>query len=347
MKVLFIIGATPPIPCGVGNQTFHLARNLSENFEAKVVLYTYLNTKILHYTGMSIYFFTQSKIRFYLKLIYILLKERPDVAQISYPNRGFAFEYPYLMSLILRVFTKKTVITFHEVPLKINKFKWYLLTRVPTSYVLVRNQILGYLNLKSHKVITNFSDIPISGLTEQQGEELKYSIAKEKKLCVHFGFISPNRCVEQLFEVLNPTEFHLLLIGNLNEDKYSQMLQKKIWSEKWAGNVTITGYLSAKLIANLLFAADVVILPFVNGAHDANTTTKAATIQGTFLITTSTERNGYDDDYNIYYTTPGNTDEIIYALQRGFSKFPKMIEAEDSIGKITKQYYEIFNTQLP
>jgi glycosyltransferase involved in cell wall biosynthesis len=345
MKVLFVIGATPPIQCGVGDQTYKLAKSLKENFGIEVVLYTYNRPKVNEKSKIFTYFFHDSKVKFYLKLIYILLKERPTVTQMSYPNRGFSFEYPYLMSFISRLFTKKVIITFHEVPGYVSKFNWFLLNRVPHKYILVRNQIAQYLNLKNYAVVTNFSNIPISDLSEKEGEELKNKIAKKKKLCTHFGFISHIRCVEQIFEVLDPEEYHFLLIGDLGNDEYSQMLRKKIESKEWKDSVTVTGYLSDKEVADHLFASDVVILPFKEGSHDANTSTKAATIQGTYLITTSKEKNGYDNTKNIFYTTPGKIDEIKNALNWNFIKFPKQFNSDDTIIEISKKYLNIFNNK--
>lgn len=343
MKIFFIVGAAPPIPCGVGDQVYKLASNIWEKFGADIVFYTYYNPLIKSKENFKVYFFSNSKIRFYIKLIWILFKERPLVAHISYPNRGFTFNYPYFITLFLKMFAKKTLITFHEVPQKKSRIKNFFLKDLPDTIVLVREELVKEMKLKKFQIITNFSSIPISEMSVSDSLSLKTRIAKGKKLCSHFGFISFYRGVDSLFDILDPTEYHLLIIGSLDNSEYSMLIQKKIWSNGWVGNVTVTEYLDDKTIADLLFASDVVILPFREGSHEANTSTKAATIQGTYLITTSKERHGYDDKKNVFYAEPENNEEIKNALKKEIVKFPKLYISDDSLDSISKLYYQLFN----
>jgi glycosyltransferase involved in cell wall biosynthesis len=342
-KLLLIVGATPPIPCGVGDQTYYLAKKLTQDFKIKVILYTSYNPKITDENSLKIYFFSVSKIKFYLKLVYILLTELPDVVHVSYPNRGYAFGYPFSMVLWCKLLFRKTLITFHEKIVPPARFHNYLLKTVPEKIVLVREELASEMNIPTCEVITNFSTIPSSEISESEAAILKLKIAGRRKLCAHFGFVAPSRCIDKIFDIVNPEEYHLLIIGSLDNNLYAQSIQKKIWSPAWAGNVTVTGYLNENIIADLLFAADVVVLPFENGSHDANTTTKAVMMQGTYLITTSVSKRGYDEKVNAFYTQPGNYDEIKGAMNRKPIKLPKGPKSGDSIEVIAKKYYNIYN----
>ncbi len=46
-----------------------------------------------------------------------------------------------------------------------------------------------------------------------------------------------------------------------------------------------------------------------------NTSLHGAALQGTFIITTSTDRQGYDAQENVYYARPGDVDDMRRALQ--------------------------------
>jgi len=56
--------------------------------------------------------------------------------------------------------------------------------------------------------------------------------------------------------------------------------------------------------------------PFIHGAEIWNTSIQAAVAQGTFVLTTSKEKHGYDEQANIYYAVPGNYEEMRIALDK-------------------------------
>ena len=66
--------------------------------------------------------------------------------------------------------------------------------------------------------------------------------------------------------------------------------------------------------ARFLAISDAVVFPHVNGGGGWNTSLHAAVCQGTFVLTTSTERSGYDPVANIYYAPPQAVDHMRQAL---------------------------------
>ena len=66
----------------------------------------------------------------------------------------------------------------------------------------------------------------------------------------------------------------------------------------------------------MLAAADAVVLPFRSGGGSWNSSIKAAAVQGTFVLTTSTERHGLDPDGNVYYARPSDAKDLMEALRR-------------------------------
>jgi glycosyltransferase involved in cell wall biosynthesis len=138
-----------------------------------------------------------------------------------------------------------------------------------------------------------------------------------KYLVAYFGFIYPNKAVELLFDVADPSQDHLVVIGDANQDHpYRRSLLERIQCEPWSGKVTVTGFLPGEEAARLLAAVDAVVLPFRDGGGPWNTSLHAAALQGTFVLTTSRERHGYDPSSNIYYSQPGDVADMRAALRR-------------------------------
>ncbi|MEK7692392.1 MAG: glycosyltransferase, partial [Bdellovibrionota bacterium] len=117
---------------------------------------------------------------------------------------------------------------------------------------------------------------------------------------VYFGFIYPNKGVELLFEIAVPEKHHIVLVGYFNEaEPYHKAIMERVRQGRWAGKVTVAGFLPPEEAARILAAADAVILPFLGGGGAWNTSLHGAALQGTFVLTTSGERHGYDARENI------------------------------------------------
>jgi hypothetical protein len=142
----------------------------------------------------------------------------------------------------------------------------------------------------------------------------KFSI-RSKSLVVYFGFIYPARGVEWLFEIADPKQHYLILISDINPgDSYHQLILERIRSERWTGNVTVTGHLPNEDVARILATADAAVFPFRDGGGIWNSSVHAVVTQGTFLVMTSLGRHGYDPAENIYYARPGDNEDMRRAL---------------------------------
>jgi len=138
-----------------------------------------------------------------------------------------------------------------------------------------------------------------------------------KYFVAYFGFIYPNKSVELMFDVPDPRQDHLVLIGQLNQDHpYQRAVRERTQREPWRGKVTVTDFLPGDEVARLLAAVDAVVLPFRDGGGVWNTSLQAAAIQGTFVLTTSRERQGFDSSSNIYFSKPGDITDMRSALRQ-------------------------------
>jgi hypothetical protein len=202
---------------------------------------------------------------------------------------------------------------------------------VPSRLVVVRPRYIEnirplfrwLLSRKKFLFIPNASSIPKAHLDNRQHQVLRDKYMNgQNRLIVYFGFVYPNKGIELLFEIANPSTDQIVIAGEYEKSgEYGKRILDKAATEPWKGKVTVTGFLPAKGAADLLAVADAVVLPFRDGGGEWNTSIHASVLQGTLVITTSLVRNGYDQKYNIYYAQVDNLQEMkstldVYAGRR-------------------------------
>ena len=89
--------------------------------------------------------------------------------------------------------------------------------------------------------------------------------------------------------------------------------RKNGWTED---SLNFSGFLSRQGAADLLAAADAVILPYVEGGGDWNTAIHSARTQGTFVITTDIKPRGYESNLNMYTASPLDINSMRIALDQ-------------------------------
>ncbi len=114
--------------------------------------------------------------------------------------------------------------------------------------------------------------------------------APGKALLAFFGFVYEHKGIDDLFAMLDSERHHLVIVGEVKEsDPFQRTVLRRIHEPPLEGHVTLSGFLPAMQAAEVLAAADAVVLPYREGAGTWNTTLKAAALQGTFVLTTSVE----------------------------------------------------------
>jgi glycosyltransferase involved in cell wall biosynthesis len=166
-------------------------------------------------------------------------------------------------------------------------------------------------------------------------------------LIVFFGFLYPPKGAELLFEIADRETDHLVIAGPAGEDSaYLDELKKLARSPSWEGRVTFTGFVSPERASLILAAADAVILPFRQGSGPWNTSIHSATLNGAFVITTSSELTGYDDATNVYYARPDDVTDMRSALALYGGRRTDLSEGvetdRDDWGTIAGKHYQIY-----
>jgi glycosyltransferase involved in cell wall biosynthesis len=357
MRILLISGSLPPMKCGVGDYTAHLAKALGRCKNTSVAVLTDVAaTPIPSDFEFEVFPIAHGWRMFDAVRIAIAVRHwRPDIVHIQYPTQGYGRRYlPWLLPIVIRLLNVPIVETWHEYHLErvrrniLNAALGGGLIAVRPNYKAMMPGWYRWLIRRKHfQFIPNASAIPRVRLSERERFATQSRFAPAPaKLIVYFGFVHPAKRVELLFEIADPAQDHLVLICDLNsDDAYHKTILDRIDHEPWAGKVTVTGFLPAEEVGRLLAAAAAVIFPFRDGAGEWNTSIRAAAIQGTFVLTTADERHGYYSSENVYYARPDDIADMGQALRTYVSSRSTRSDRDpasdwEAIADAHKSFYE-------
>ncbi len=353
MKVMLITGSFPPMRCGVGDYTEQLARTLVTDSKLQVaVLTSRAAGSVETHPEFDLFPIVGGwKWRELAAIFRAIHAWVPDLVHIQYPTQGYFGEplpwLPWLLPLCLRLAGISVVQTWHEIyspwrQLYVHGLILRLLCKgiVPGGLVVVRE---GYrkrmaaslrwvfLN-KRVRFIPNASVIPSVQLSVVDRAALRVKYARPSShVIVFFGFLHPKKRIELLFQIADSNSSHLVVIGDsfrgadfggcqhdsivAETAAYRLSLQQLAATEAWKGKVTMTGFMPAEEVARVIAAADAVVLPFLDGGGEWNTSIHAAQAQGTFVLTTSLAHVGYSPMENSYFASPHDIEDMKRALR--------------------------------
>ncbi|WP_422683914.1 glycosyltransferase [Candidatus Methylopumilus universalis] len=337
---MIITGSLPPMSCGVGDYTKRLAEELASDLNHEVIVLTSQGVfnDIFKFKVLSE--ILNWSILESLKYILILKKNKPDLIHIQFPTQGYGRGLlPFFIPFINFIFRVKTVQTWHEVySLKFLPLVFFK-SIFSGSIIITREKYSTYLSKffrfflfkKKFHYIAVASNLPPVNLSKHSFSEVKSFYQKnQSRLIVFFGFIYPNKGIELIFSIADPSKDQIVIAGNfgLNVD-YNNQIHKLAFSKFWKGKVLITGSLPEIEASKLLSVADTIILPFrngVTGGGESNGSIHAATTSGSFVITTSDEIEGYDKERNIYFAKIDDVSDMRYALEK-YSSFKNVLNS--------------------
>jgi glycosyltransferase involved in cell wall biosynthesis len=363
LRVLLVSGAFPPMRCGVGDYTERLAGALAAQPGVRVTVVT--NRSPEGASAVDAVAVRREMAGWRLGDLRTLWEAArafgPDVVHVQYPTQGYGAvtglsALPCAVRTLLRL---PVVETFHEyVPRGFSRIVgcMYAMALFASALVVVRPQYRKrmpkpmdwLLGARPFRFIPNASAIPAISLSPGERDAIRQSIVgADLPIVAHFGFVFPHKGVERLFEIADPQQHHLLLIGPLSRtDPYHARVLELAEGAKWKGRVTITGYVDAGRAARLLAASDAAVFPFVEGGGIWNSSLHAATDQGTFVLTTSSERRGYDAKANVYHAAPDDIDDMRTGLlaHLGSRRPPAIAAAEAEWTRIAQAHVALYRT---
>ncbi len=332
MKVLLVTGSFPPMRCGVGDYTSHLASALSMLDSLNVAILTDCAASLSNEGyDYEVYPIIDGKYLSINKAVKLFRNWKPDIVHFQYPTMGYKNwkSLPLYLPIITWLMRIPIVMTWHEPVIegRNSLFKainylifaliWRGLIYVRPNYLdLIPSWLKGIIRKNPHRLISNASTIPAITLSEEGKISVRKNLAVgDSSLVVYFGFANPNKNVEQVFEVANPDRDFIILICDLDPTcPYHKKIIDIAHGPTWKGKVKITGFLPPYNVAEIIETADAAVLPLEGGGGIWNTSIHAVLQQGTFLLTTSRKKHGYMPTENIYYAKPNDVSDMSHAL---------------------------------
>lgn len=329
MRVLLVSGSYPPMPCGVGDYTAQLARALARRGDVTVAVLTGIAAEGVVEEGVELFpvvrtwGFAEAP-----SIVGRIRRWRPDVVHIQFPTRYYR-KIQWVLPMLARIANGPVVQTWHEY---YSSRSWpsLLNAALPGGLVVVRPNYMermpGWyrwlIRRKEFRFIPNASSIPAVRLTEDGRAAMRSRMGSHgRDLIVYFGFASPAKGIESLFEIADPQHHRLVLICDLSAAvAYQASILALANRADWAGKVVVTGFLPSEEAGRLLAAADAAVFPFRDGGGEWNSSIHGAAAQGTFVLTTSHERRGYDAGKNIHYAMPEDLEGMRQALREHMGK---------------------------
>jgi len=332
MRILLVTGSFPPMPCGVGDYTAKLAEFLANRKNTKVGVLT-------HQRGENpqdgrLYQILPGADGWRIAEIFRIARNvrnwRPDVIHFQYPGREYGI-LQFVLPMLFRIMGYPVFLTLHEY-YNIHDCRSLLTAILHLPNMLAARGVSVtrekyqelmpwiYARILRRKIVRHIriaSNIPTILLDEIEREKIRgqYGDTCDSFLS-YFGFVSPQKGLEDLFRIANPRRHYIVLVCDLQEsDSYQKTILEIIGTPIWRERVTVTGFLSEIEVGRILSASDAVILPFRNGITMGNGSLHASVAQGTFTLTTSREQHGYDSANNIYFARPGDIVEMTDALE--------------------------------
>jgi glycosyltransferase involved in cell wall biosynthesis len=324
LRVLLVTGAYPPMRCGIGDYTAHLAQAFVRRGDVAVAILTD-TAGVATFDEVDLFPIVRRwGLRDIPSILGRMRKWRPDIVHVQYPSNYYR-KIQWVLPAIACLVNGPVVQTWHEYYSPRN-WPSVLNAALPGGLVAVRpkykEKMPGWfrwlIRRKEFRFIPNASSIPVIRLSSDERAVIRSGAgANGCELVVYFGFAYPAKDIEVIFQVADPLRHHLVLICDLSPgDAYHARILSLADRADWAGKVTVTGFLPPEEAGKLLAAADAVILPFRDGGGEWNSSIHGAAAQGTFVLTNSRERRGYDEDANIYYAFPSDIPEMKKALRQ-------------------------------
>lgn len=360
MRICFIVGAFPPMKCGIGDYTYNLCREL-KNLGMDIDVITSSNSESVNEDGFNIHNIINEWTFESKNIIIKKLQElKIEVVHIQYPSEeyGESVFINLLPGIIKRKLGIKVVETVHEYLNYTYKGKLRNLINYKSadSIFVVEKQyidkIKSFIPIISKSIDIKYipisSNIPISNMDEYELQKLKENLGlKDEKVISYFGFINELKGFEILLESVQEIKksinnIRLLILAELNKNNnYHQSIINKIEEYKMQDNIIITGFIdSSDKVADYLRLSDLAILPFKQGVSERNGSFLAAYNQGIPIITTCIEDKKSED--GIYYVNPGESIKIVEEAKKILSVKQVYRRQVLSWGKIAEIHAETY-----
>jgi glycosyltransferase involved in cell wall biosynthesis len=353
MRILIVTGCMPPAPCGVGDYSLELARSLARLEDVEVSMIS--RATDAEAGPVRVFPVRDWSIGAIPAIWRALRMVRPHVVHVQYPSRGYEGRIASkLVSLLAALRGAKVVQTWHEW-WRLSQFPDLLVKSVAASGVIfVRHNYLDRfdrrlawaLRGKRLEFIPNASTIPRSLLAGSELQAVRASYAGAlPRLSVFFGLMSAAKAPDLLFDICDPARDALVFVGAFSNAEMENLMRSR--AREWGGRVTFAGHVGGVDAADVLAAADAVILPFREGAGTWNSSLHAATEQGTFVLTTHAGAPSYDADTNVARVDASDLPAMRASLDEHAGRKRPGVAAGGAWVDIARRHRDFYSRLLP
>jgi len=380
--ILYVVGAFPNMPCGVGDYTYMLSKHISK-IGYPISVLTLNHPDVISEQGAvgSIEIHDSVESWSFLNAWNVFQQMRTinaDIVHIQYPasfgkaNRSFMSNLLGFLAKTRNLEGNRVITTLHEFGERRLRWRLRAMINVLTSDIIVCISFLDTFNIsnliRDRKPVHHIplaSNIEFHPLTNRDRINLRAGsgIGKSDLALAYFGFITPLKGFEILLEsvrelIRTDTAVKLMILSHLqpNTNKYHRSIVKKI-DELNLRDVCILGdrYFSEMEVSQYLQAADIGVLPFKEGASERRGSLMAALEHGLPVITTigPYTPSSFINDENMILITPNNVQELTASITRlasdqvlmdRISSGAKTITSAISWEEIAINYAEIYDS---
>lgn len=312
MRVGLVSGEYPPAVGGVGDHTARLALELSRAGHSVEVLTSAVLAEPREARAVVLRYITRWDWRILLQLPRIARQRQWDVLHIQYQPAMYALHGAInLLPWVLRGRAPAVVTTFHDLRFpylfpKAGRLRTEFvaaLARGSAGVIAVSDGDLpALLTWRRHSPRRSTQHVPLGDqLDASPPSDLsrlawrsRLGVPSGSPLVAYFGLMNDSKGVIELIEALAQTDgVYLVLIGetlgasDATNQRYLTAVRERISALKLADRVAWTGYVSASEVAGWLQVADLVALPFTDGASLRRTSLIAALRRGRPVVTTT------------------------------------------------------------
>ncbi len=262
-------------------------------------------------------------------------QQRLDVINLQYQTA--IYDMSGWMHFLPRTSPVPVVTTFHDllVPYLFPKAgrlrEWIVHTLAKTSAAAVTTNEGDYARLAGlpqRHLIPIGSNIAVTPIDDEERAALRASVAAEDELLLlHFGFLYPNRGVEDLFHALHQLRqrgerVRLVMVGGREggptDAAYVAHLDRLSAELALDDSITWTGYADDAQVSAWLQTADWVALPFRDGASHRRGSLIAAIVHGCAILTTqpAVPIPSLADGQQLLYVPPADAAALAATLQQ-------------------------------
>lgn len=256
-----------------------------------------------------------------------------DVVNMQYQTA--IYDLSGWMHAVPRLSPVPVVTTFHDllVPYLFPKAgrvrPWIVRELARTSAAAVTTNAEDFAQLAplpNRHLIPIGSNIDVTPLSASERADLRATVAAPTEvLLAHFGFLYPNRGVDDLLRALHDLRqqgqrVRLLIIGGRSggptDSDYVAQLDALISELRLTDAVTWTGFLATDAVSRWLQTVDWVVLPFRDGASYRRGSLIAAIMHGCAVVTTcpTVAIDSLRDDEQLALVPPDNVAALTQRL---------------------------------